>query len=161
MRYVALLVAAAQIMACSGDAPPLVASDVRVSAPLPGAQMSSGYLTLTNNTSQAVTITQVTSPQFGRVEMHESVIEDGTARMYELGEVTILGGTSVDPGPSGIVGRFAAQGETRLHDFERSGETEVENGTAGDLQTRSHLLQVRGLREGHGHDHRASHGAAR
>jgi copper(I)-binding protein len=55
---------------------------------------------LTNNTTQAIKITQVSSPQFDSVEMHESVVEDGMARMYALGDLTILAGRTVqfEPG---------------------------------------------------------------
>ena len=68
---------------------------------MPGMQMTAGYLTFSNNSSQAITLTHVTSPQFGAVEMHESVVEDGMARMYPLGDLTILAGTSVKFEPGG------------------------------------------------------------
>jgi copper(I)-binding protein len=64
-------------------------------------QMSAGYLTFTNNSAQSITLTHVTSPQFGAVEMHESVVEDGMARMYPLGDLTILAGTTVQFEPGG------------------------------------------------------------
>ena len=92
----ALLAAAFLLASCSADQAPLVASDVRVTAPMPGAQMSAGYLTLTNNSAADITITHVTSPQFGNIEMHESVIEDGVARMIRLNDVTVPGKSSVD-----------------------------------------------------------------
>jgi len=94
-RYALILILAALFAACSEDRAPLVASDVIITRPLPGMQMTGGYLTLTNNTSQRIKITHVTSPQFASVEMHESVVEDGVARMYELGDLTILAGDSV------------------------------------------------------------------
>lgn len=64
--------------------PPLVASDVVVTRPVPGANMSAGYLSLTNNTDETVRITRVASPEFGSAEFHESTIEDGVARMREI-----------------------------------------------------------------------------
>jgi len=63
--------------------------------------MTSGYLTLSNNALQPIVITQVASPQFESVELHESVIEDGVARMYLLGDVTILAKSSVVFQPGG------------------------------------------------------------
>ncbi len=67
----------------------LAASDVVVTPPLPGSRMSAGYLTLRNGGSQPVRITRVDSAQFGSVEIHESVVEDGVARMRPLPELKI------------------------------------------------------------------------
>lgn len=87
--------------ACSDDAAPLVASDIVIRPPLPGMEMAAGYLSLHNTGRQPVTITGVTSAQFGRVEMHETVIEDGVARMVELGALTLLPGSTIDFSPGG------------------------------------------------------------
>ena len=51
--------------------------------------MSAGYLVLTNNTDEAMRITAVESPQFGRVEIHETTIVEGVSRMRELEELTV------------------------------------------------------------------------
>jgi len=87
--------------ACSGDEPPLVATDVRITQSMPGSRMAAGYLALTNNTTQTITITHVSSPQYDSVEMHESVVEDGVARMYPLAGVTLLPGRTVRFEPGG------------------------------------------------------------
>ena len=100
-RIVPVLILALLGCACSPESAPLVASDVVVSKPKPGMNVAAGYLTLSNNTSQPIIITHVASPQFESVEMHESVIEDGMARMYALGEMTILAKSSVVFQPGG------------------------------------------------------------
>jgi len=99
-RLTAVAILAMFIFACSIERVPLVATDVSIKQPMPGMQMTAGYLTLSNNTTQAIKITQVSSPQFDSVEMHESVVEDGMARMYPLGDLTILAGRTVqfEPG---------------------------------------------------------------
>ncbi len=51
---------------------------------MPGMRMSAGYFTLTNNTNRPIRITHVSSPQYGAVEMHETVIENDVARMREI-----------------------------------------------------------------------------
>ena len=94
-RIIPVLVLALLGCACSQESAPLVASDVVVAKPRPGMSMTAGYLTLSNNASQPIIITHVASPQFESVEMHESVIEDGMARMYALGDLTILAKSSV------------------------------------------------------------------
>ena len=100
-RLTLMLLVAALMSACSLGRAPLEASDVLVAKPRPGMHMTAGYLTLSNNTRQTITITHVTSPEFEFVEMHESVLEDGMARMYELGDLTIFGGKTVSFEPGG------------------------------------------------------------
>jgi hypothetical protein len=87
--------------ACGNDDPPLVAADVVVRPPMPGMQMTAGYLTLRNNSDDEITIDRVTSPQFGRVEMHETLIEDGVSRMQALPAVVLAPGAQVEFEPGG------------------------------------------------------------
>ena len=87
--------------ACSGHHAPLVATDVDIHRPMAGLQVSAGYLALTNNTSESIVITDVSSPQFGSVEMHESKIEDGISRMRPLAELAVLPGETVRFQPGG------------------------------------------------------------
>lgn len=84
------------LAACSSDPqPPLVASDVVITRPMPGAMMSAGYLSLTNNSEGTIRITRVTSAQFQTVQLHESRIEDGVARMRSLSALEIPAGETV------------------------------------------------------------------
>lgn len=83
--WIALLVLAG----CSAPQPPLVASDVEITPPMPGRAMSAGYLVLTNNTGQAIVIDAVTSPQFGAVEIHETTIENDISRMRRIDELVV------------------------------------------------------------------------
>jgi len=76
--------------ACSGDTlPPLVASNIEITEAMPGRKMSAGYLDLTNNTDVAISISSIVSPQFKSVEMHESLLENGVARMRSVPELSI------------------------------------------------------------------------
>ena len=77
------------LQACGNTAPPLVASDVVVTEPLPGRGMSAAYLSLTNSTDADITITRVVSPEFARVEIHESSLEQGVSRMRQLPELVV------------------------------------------------------------------------
>ena len=83
------------LQACGQSGPPLVARDIVILEPLPGRQMSAGYLALTNNTDTDILITRVDSPEFARVEIHESTVEDGIARMRRLPELLIPANASV------------------------------------------------------------------
>jgi len=102
MRYSSLLVTALLLFsACSAEQAPLVASDVVVARPVSGMQMSAGYLTLSNNTANTITIDRVASPEFESVAMHESVLDNGISRMYPLDTVSIPAGKSVQFKPGG------------------------------------------------------------
>ena len=88
--------------ACSADLQPaLVASNVTITRPMPGMTMSAGYLTLTNNSEETITITRVTSPSYVSVELHETVVEDGVARMRALEKLGIPAGASTILAPGG------------------------------------------------------------
>jgi copper(I)-binding protein len=95
MRLVAVLVCLF-LAACGGEArPPLVATDIVITQPMPGRQMSAGYISLTNNTNTAISITHVVSPDFEAVEMHESLLEGGVAKMRRIDELTIPANSTV------------------------------------------------------------------
>lgn len=101
-KLFAASVMCALAIACSPPAgPPLAISNVVVLEPLPGTNMAAGYLTFDNNSDQPITVDRVTSPQFARVEMHETVIQDDVARMVSLPPLIIERHGSVQFEPGG------------------------------------------------------------
>ncbi|NIV18300.1 MAG: copper chaperone PCu(A)C [Woeseiaceae bacterium] len=68
---------------------PLVASGIEIARPTPESKMAAGYLALRNNSQDSITITDVTSPNYASVEMHETIIEDGVSRMRPVDAITI------------------------------------------------------------------------
>jgi copper(I)-binding protein len=83
------LTALVLLTACGSPPPPLVASGVEITRPMPGREMSAGYLVLTNNTNEVIVIDGVTSPQFGVVEIHQTTLEDGISRMRQIEELVV------------------------------------------------------------------------
>jgi copper(I)-binding protein len=82
--------------ACSGEPKaPLVASDIVVTASMPGGHMSAGYISLRNNTDIEIRIDRITSPSFEEIEMHESTLVDGIAKMRQLETLSIPPNSSV------------------------------------------------------------------
>jgi len=80
----------AWLTACAPESPaPLVATQLDVTPSRPGSAMRAAYLTLRNNSDEEMHISRVSSPAFERVELHETVIEDGVARMRPVGELTL------------------------------------------------------------------------
>jgi copper(I)-binding protein len=80
----AVILLATTLLACGTPKPPLVISELEVTNPIPGRHMSAGFFILTNNTDEVISITGVNSPQFTRVEIHETTLADGVSRMRAL-----------------------------------------------------------------------------
>ena len=76
-------------------------TDITITRPLPGTSMSAGYFVLQNNGSSEVFVTAIDSPQFARVDMHETVIENDVSRMRGIDELRIEPGQSVNFEPGG------------------------------------------------------------
>lgn len=83
------------LSACGAPEPPLVISELEITKPMPGMQMSAGYFVITNSTDESTRITRVTSPQFEAVEVHETTISDGVSRMQELEALIVPAQSSV------------------------------------------------------------------
>ncbi len=91
-----LLLLLALMAACTSEPqPPLVASDVVVTRPMPGMKMSAAYLSLANNSDEAIRISRVASAQYASIQLHETRIEDGVARMRAIPVLEIAAGESV------------------------------------------------------------------
>lgn len=88
--------AALLLAACSMETqPPLVVNDIVVTAPMPGMKMSAAYMSLTNNSDRTLKISRVASPQYESVELHETTMADGVARMRALPGLEISAGATV------------------------------------------------------------------
>ncbi len=84
------------LAACGGEeGPPLLATDIEVSVPMPGTSISSAYMTLTNNSDEPIRITKVSSPQYALIEIHETTIDDNVARMRQVDELAVKPGESL------------------------------------------------------------------
>lgn len=95
MRF-GVLVAVVLVSACSAEPqPPLVATDVVVTRPAPGMQMSAAYMSLTNHTEKTIRISRIASAQYESVQLHESIVEDGIARMRAIPVLEISSGDTI------------------------------------------------------------------
>jgi copper(I)-binding protein len=78
---------------------PCIASEtgVRVTDPWvregpPSAAVLAAFMVIRNNSQQTATVARVTSPQFKRIEMHRTEIQNGVARMIPQPNLTIPAG---------------------------------------------------------------------
>lgn len=70
---------------------------------IPGGGPQAGYFTIVNHGPASVRLIGVSSPAFGRVMMHRSVVEGGMARMQALPDgVTVPAGGRVEFAPEGL-----------------------------------------------------------
>jgi copper(I)-binding protein len=93
---IAVLLAVVLVSACSAEPqPPLVATDVVVTRPVPGMQMSAAYLSLTNKSDETIRISRVVSAQYESVQLHESIVKDGIARMRAIPVLEIPAGETI------------------------------------------------------------------
>lgn len=85
MRILLFALCLSFLVACAADdRAPVVLEDVVVTEPRPGANMSAGYLRISNNRGEPLAITRVESPQFGKIEIHETTTIDGVSRMRPI-----------------------------------------------------------------------------
>lgn len=90
MKSTILLILACSIAGCGGEPrPPLEVRDISLYAPLPGTSMSVAYMVFENTTESTIVVSGFSSPQFSRIELHETQITDGVARMRRLDELTV------------------------------------------------------------------------
>ncbi len=95
-RHFITLIALAFATGCGGqEGPPVVATDVVVTAPGAGMPMAAGYLQISNQSGGDIRITRVSSPEYGSVEMHETVVDEGIARMRAIPVLEIANGETV------------------------------------------------------------------
>lgn len=122
----------------------------RIPAPPAGAPVLAGYVDLTNPTDEAIRITGAASPAFGRIELHESLVDDGTTRMARREYVEVTANDRLSLAPRGLhlmlfaPAREFAAGDTidiRIHT------------TAGDIEVGFAVIEAMQVERHGGHDH--------
>jgi copper(I)-binding protein len=103
MRRALALALVLVLAACTRTADaPLQVSDAWLRAIPEGVTSTAGYLSIENRSRERRELTAVTSPQFARVELHETRIEDGMARMRRLDALELPPGEGVTLAPGGV-----------------------------------------------------------
>lgn len=92
----------ALLTACSPVPDELLVSDAYGFVPTGNSRMAVAYFTLHNNTNQDVHIESVHSTLFESAAIHETVLQDGRARMRALPAVSIRAGEKLALGPGAV-----------------------------------------------------------
>ena len=97
MKCALLMAASIFLAACSPPAAEqtLKFEDAWIRATPPGAMMTAGFGRLLNQTDLELEITAYTSPAYGDVSLHRTVIENGVSRMEEVPGLSIPPGGEV------------------------------------------------------------------
>ena len=95
-----LLLTAFSIVGCGESGPELSVAEVQIVAPAPGRSASVAYMTITNRGGTPAVLMRISSKQYATVELHETVLVNGVARMQALDYITIdaNGSTGLAPG---------------------------------------------------------------
>lgn len=98
--YAALLLWSINVLADSSLAVSVTNGEIR--QPMPGRTVTAGYLTLHNQSTQAIILTGASSPAFARTELHQHSHKDGMMRMEKVEQITVDVGGSVEFVPGGL-----------------------------------------------------------
>ncbi len=117
----------------------------------PGAHATAAFMELHNPGDEAVDVVSADAAGFKKVELHESVNEDGMHRMIEQDRITVPAGETVRLAPGGyhvmLIGpeRSLEEGETVVIDLGL--------GDGGHLEVEAPVTPREKATGGHGHMH--------
>lgn len=87
--------------ATEGDGMPSI-DGAKIRLPPPGMEMAAGYMTVRNPSAQSYRLTNLSSPVFNELEIHQTIAVDGVARMRELKSLEIPAGQEIQLKPGGM-----------------------------------------------------------
>lgn len=96
-----LLLASACDRSTEAGCSDLIVSDAWIRAMPPGPSVTAGYLQIENHGQAAITVEGFSSPDFKRVEMHETRNVDGQMQMRQLQSLEIPQGDIAQMAPGG------------------------------------------------------------
>lgn len=100
--FLQLVLIATLFSACAEDSDSQIAiSDVQILAPAIGAHASVAYFSISNDSDDMVTVSSISSPQFGSVEIHETTLDDGVSRMRRIDSIEVAGRSRMSFSPGG------------------------------------------------------------
>lgn len=77
-------------------------SDAWIRSLPPSVPTRAGYLKIHNADPESLTIVELRSEAFARVEIHQTIEQDGTVRMERVPQLTIPANNTVDLAPGGL-----------------------------------------------------------
>ena len=102
LQIVVLYAFVGPLLGACTEAPGLQVDNAQIRDLLPGRDTTAGYFTLSNNTSEPVTLVGAESTHARAIEMHESVVRGDSVRMQRVKQQTVAPGARVDFQPGGL-----------------------------------------------------------
>ena len=68
----------------------------------PSSRVLAAYMSINNTTESAISITEISSPDFETAELHRTVIDDGVARMLRVEQLDVPAGENIRLEPGGL-----------------------------------------------------------
>lgn len=81
------------------EGPSIIASHIWIREAPPGVEVMAGYMTLANQTGNALTLNTVTSPNFGEVALHRTLQRTGAVSMQPVKSLVLPAHASVKLAP--------------------------------------------------------------
>lgn len=98
LAFILVCILAAPALA---DAPPISAEGPWVREAPPGTAVAAAYMTMRNESGEAIRLTGVTAHEFEQAELHETVHENGDVRMRALDQLTVAAESTATLEPGG------------------------------------------------------------
>jgi copper(I)-binding protein len=100
LKGIALLTLFYSLIAAADS--PLVVTDPWIREAPPGAGVLAAYMVISNRGADTATIGTIESPDFERIEVHRTLVEDGVARMVPVEALQIAAAEQVTLEPGGM-----------------------------------------------------------
>ena len=102
LRASAVLIALLIVQACSNESAAPILRDAWIRAVPPERAMTAAYVVIDNPTDRELIIEGVAATGFGRVEIHESIEDDGVSRMRPVNAIRVAPDNTVTLQPGGL-----------------------------------------------------------
>ena len=80
----------------------ITVSDGYVKSSIPGSDITAAYMSITNHSTQKISLQKITSPLSDRIEIHQHSMEDGMMRMRQVQSLNINANSQVVLAPHGL-----------------------------------------------------------
>lgn len=85
----------------TGSAQDIAVKDAWIAEGPPGARVLAAFMRIDNRSAESLALTEASSPQVERIEMHRTVFSEGMARMQHQETLTIAPQSSLKLAPGG------------------------------------------------------------
>jgi copper(I)-binding protein len=101
VKSLLVAIALVALTACTADTP-ISVSGAWIRLPPSDGAPAAAYMTINNHGAADLVLTDVQSPKFARIEIHETRMQDGVMQMRPIERITLAPGSSLELKPGGV-----------------------------------------------------------